>query len=77
MVFYLPSDCGEKLTLSITNLLALVVFQQVISDSMPPNGDEPPILGKVSCALLDVGMNLRIWPLITFLGRIVFARFDK
>ncbi|XP_072014713.1 neuronal acetylcholine receptor subunit alpha-9-like [Amphiura filiformis] len=45
MVFYLPSDCGEKLTLSITNLLALVVFQQMISETMPPSGDDAPILG--------------------------------
>ena len=46
MVFYLPPDCGEKLTLSITNLLALVVFQQMISETMPPSGDDAPILGN-------------------------------
>ena len=46
MVFYLPPDCGEKLTLSITNLLALVVFQQMISETMPPSSDDAPILGK-------------------------------
>ena len=46
LVFYLPPDCGEKLTLSITNLLALVVFQQIISENMPPSGDDSPIIGK-------------------------------
>ena len=46
-VFYLPPDCGEKLTLSITNLLALVVFQQMISETMPPSPDASPILGKI------------------------------
>ena len=45
LVFYLPADCGEKLTLSITNLLALVVFQQVIAETMPPSGDGSPIIG--------------------------------
>ena len=47
-VFYLPPDCGEKLTLSITNLLALVVFQQLISETMPPSPDASPIIGKES-----------------------------
>ena len=45
LVFYLPPECGEKLTLSITNLLALVVFQQVIAETMPPSGDGSPIVG--------------------------------
>ena len=48
LVFYLPPDCGEKLTLSITNLLALVVFQQIIAENMPPSGDDSPIIGKLS-----------------------------
>ena len=43
LVFYLPPDCGEKLTLSITNLLALVVFQQIIAENMPPSEDAPII----------------------------------
>ena len=46
LVFYLPPDCGEKLTLSITNLLALVVFQQLIAETMPPSGEGSPIIGK-------------------------------
>ena len=46
LVFYLPPDCGEKLTLSITNLLALVVFQQIIAENMPPSSDDSPIIGK-------------------------------
>ena len=48
LVFYLPPDCGEKLTLSITNLLALVVFQQLIAENMPPSSDDSPIIGKLS-----------------------------
>ena len=49
LVFYLPAECGEKLTLSITNLLALVVFQQVIVESMPPSGEGPPFIGTYLC----------------------------
>ncbi|XP_072014908.1 neuronal acetylcholine receptor subunit alpha-9-like [Amphiura filiformis] len=45
LVFYLPPDCGEKLTLSITNLLALVVFQQLIAENMPPTSDDSPVIG--------------------------------
>ncbi|XP_072030668.1 neuronal acetylcholine receptor subunit beta-4-like [Amphiura filiformis] len=45
MVFYLPPECGEKLTLSITNLLAMVVFQQLIAETMPPTGDDSPLIG--------------------------------
>ena len=47
LVFYLPPDCGEKLTLAITNLLALVVFQQVMAEHMPPSGDDSPIIGML------------------------------
>ena len=47
LVFYLPPDCGEKLTLSITNLLALVVFQQIIAENMPPSADDSPLIGKL------------------------------
>ena len=46
LVFWLPPDCGEKLTLSITNLLAMVVFQQLIAETMPPTADESPLLGR-------------------------------
>ena len=45
LVFYLPPDCGEKLTLSITNMLALVVFQQLIAQNMPPSSDQSPVIG--------------------------------
>ncbi|XP_072051148.1 neuronal acetylcholine receptor subunit alpha-9-like [Amphiura filiformis] len=45
LVFYLPPDCGEKLTLSITNLLALVVFQQLIAENMPPSSENSPVIG--------------------------------
>ena len=44
-VFYLPPESGEKVTLSITNLLALVVFEQTISATMPPSGGNSPVIG--------------------------------
>ncbi|XP_072046622.1 neuronal acetylcholine receptor subunit alpha-10-like [Amphiura filiformis] len=54
MVFYLPPDSGEKVTLCITNLLALVVFQQIISDNMPPSGAESPIIGSFFLSMITI-----------------------
>ncbi|XP_072023061.1 neuronal acetylcholine receptor subunit alpha-9-like [Amphiura filiformis] len=45
VVFYLPPDCGEKLTYSVTNLLALILFQQIIAVNIPPTSDDPPLIG--------------------------------
>ncbi|XP_072041536.1 neuronal acetylcholine receptor subunit alpha-3-like [Amphiura filiformis] len=45
VVFYLPSDCGEKLQYSATNLLALIVFQQIIAGNIPPTSDDSPLIG--------------------------------
>ena len=47
LVYYLPPESGEKVALSITNLLSLVVFQQIISDNMPPSGTEFPLIGML------------------------------
>ncbi|XP_077992710.1 neuronal acetylcholine receptor subunit beta-4-like [Glandiceps talaboti] len=46
VVFYLPSDCGEKMTLSISVLLAISVFNLLIFDIMPPTSDTIPLIGK-------------------------------
>ena len=54
LVFYLPPDCGEKLTLSITNLLALVVFQQNIAENMPPSAEDSPVVGKFKNHHFDI-----------------------
>ena len=45
-VFYLPTDAGEKMTLSISILLALVVFLLLISKILPPTSIVVPLIAK-------------------------------
>ena len=51
LVFYLPADAGEKLSLGITLLLSFSVFQLLLADSLPRSSDYTPILCKyaLSC----------------------------
>lgn len=46
LVFYLPSDSCEKITLSISVLLALSWFFLLLSDIMPPTSFVVPMIGK-------------------------------
>ncbi|XP_067660536.1 neuronal acetylcholine receptor subunit beta-3-like [Haliotis asinina] len=44
MVFYLPPDSGEKVSLGVTVLLAFSVFQLMIAEDMPTSSSAMPIL---------------------------------
>ncbi|XP_019622605.1 PREDICTED: neuronal acetylcholine receptor subunit alpha-9-like [Branchiostoma belcheri] len=44
--FCLPPDSGEKLSLSITMLLSLVVFMQLVADSLPATSTTIPLIGQ-------------------------------
>ena len=46
LVFLLPPDSGEKVSLSVTMLLSSTVFLLVIADSMPVQSDVIPHIGK-------------------------------
>lgn len=43
--FYLPADSGEKVSLGVTVLLALTVFQLMVAESMPPS-ESVPLIGR-------------------------------
>ena len=44
MVFLLPTESGEKVSLGITNYLALVLTQQLVGELIPPASDRLPII---------------------------------
>ena len=46
LVFYLPPESGEKMSLGITVLLSLTVFLMLVADRMPATSDTIPLIGK-------------------------------
>ena len=46
LVFLLPPDSGERVSLSVTMLLSLTVFLLIIAESMPVQSDVIPLIGK-------------------------------
>ncbi|XP_038059338.1 neuronal acetylcholine receptor subunit beta-4-like [Patiria miniata] len=46
LVFYLPADAQEKITLSISILLALIVFLLLIPSIIPPTSTTLPLIGR-------------------------------
>jgi hypothetical protein len=52
--FLIPADRGEKTGVGVTTLLSMTVFLMVIADSMPPNSDAVPLIGKLPFAASKV-----------------------
>ncbi|XP_075265549.1 neuronal acetylcholine receptor subunit beta-2-like [Convolutriloba macropyga] len=46
VIFLLPSECGEKLSFSITLFLALYINQVIVSEFLPPSADTYPLIAK-------------------------------
>ena len=46
LVYLLPPESGEKVSLQITVLLSFAVFQVVVTNSMPHTSDIIPVMGK-------------------------------
>uniref|UniRef100_G3W2V9 Cholinergic receptor nicotinic alpha 10 subunit n=1 Tax=Sarcophilus harrisii TaxID=9305 RepID=G3W2V9_SARHA len=45
LAFHLPADSGEKVSLGVTVLLALTVFQLLLAENMPP-AESVPLIGE-------------------------------
>ncbi|XP_071478317.1 neuronal acetylcholine receptor subunit alpha-9-like [Diadema antillarum] len=44
-VFLVPPESGEKISFAVANLLSAILFQQLVSEFMPPLGSSIPLLG--------------------------------
>ncbi|XP_070534635.1 neuronal acetylcholine receptor subunit alpha-2-like [Ptychodera flava] len=53
-VFWLPPDCGERLSFAVSLLVALSVFQLLVGDTLPTNSNYGSLLGIM--LLFDMGM---------------------
>ncbi|XP_059080773.1 neuronal acetylcholine receptor subunit alpha-7-like isoform X1 [Tigriopus californicus] len=57
--FTLPPDSGEKLSLGVTVLLSLTVFQQNVSEAMPITSLQVPLLGTYfNCIMFMVASSV-------------------
>jgi len=46
LVFFLPPESGEKVSLSVTVLLAMTVYQLLIAETIPATSEVIPLIGK-------------------------------
>uniref|UniRef100_A0A673XMQ0 Cholinergic receptor, nicotinic, alpha 10a n=1 Tax=Salmo trutta TaxID=8032 RepID=A0A673XMQ0_SALTR len=58
--FYLPADSGEKVSLGVTVMLALTVFQLLVAETMPPS-ENVPLIGKYYMTMITASTALTIF----------------
>ncbi|CAH2236342.1 jg10723 [Pararge aegeria aegeria] len=58
LVFYVPSESGEKVTLGISALLSMTVFLMTIRDTLPPT-EKTPLISKM-IKVCDFDTDLRL-----------------
>ncbi|KAL4227369.1 Neuronal acetylcholine receptor subunit alpha-7 [Mactra antiquata] len=52
LLFLLPPDAGEKISLGVTILLSLMVFLLLVAETMPPTSDALPLIGIYFCCIM-------------------------
>ncbi len=45
LMFYLPPESGEKVSLGVTVMLTLAVFLLLVAETMPPQSESIPLIG--------------------------------
>ena len=64
--FIVSTESGERISLVITNLLALTVFMLIVADILPPTSEVVPLISTfLTCSIVEVWnyrMNLKINP---------------
>uniref|UniRef100_A0A8C5H0N9 Neuronal acetylcholine receptor subunit alpha-7 n=1 Tax=Gouania willdenowi TaxID=441366 RepID=A0A8C5H0N9_GOUWI len=59
LVFLLPADSGEKISLGITVLLSLTVFMLLVAEIMPATSDSVPLIAQYfASTMIIVGMSV-------------------
>nr|KAG5705934.1 hypothetical protein BaRGS_010824 [Batillaria attramentaria] len=76
--FILPPDAGEKIGLEITVLLALAVFQLLLSEAMPPSSETFPMIGVYfACSMMLVMLSTIITVLVLNVHHTEHKRLPK
>ncbi|OBS69685.1 hypothetical protein A6R68_01774, partial [Neotoma lepida] len=59
LVFLLPADSGEKISLGITVLLSLTVFMLLVAEIMPATSDSVPLIAQYfASTMIIVGLSV-------------------
>lgn len=66
--FFIPIECGERISFIITVLLSMTVFLLLVAENIPPTSDAVPVISiyftasivEVSLALIATGVSLRL-----------------
>ncbi|KAL3311285.1 Neuronal acetylcholine receptor subunit alpha-3 [Cichlidogyrus casuarinus] len=59
MVFTLPPDAGEKISLGVTTLLSLTMFLQMVADKLPQTSESIPLIGVYfSCIMILCSLSI-------------------
>uniref|UniRef100_A0A915CQG9 Uncharacterized protein n=1 Tax=Ditylenchus dipsaci TaxID=166011 RepID=A0A915CQG9_9BILA len=70
LVFYLPSDSGEKIALCISILVALTVFFLLLTEIIPATSISLPLIGKyLLFTMIMVTLSVLITVIILFMRR--------
>ncbi|XP_048107923.1 neuronal acetylcholine receptor subunit alpha-7 isoform X2 [Alosa alosa] len=65
LVFLLPADSGEKISLGITVLLSLTVFMLLVAEIMPATSDSVPLIAQYfSSTMMIVGLSVVVTVLV-------------
>ncbi|CAL8381333.1 unnamed protein product [Arctogadus glacialis] len=60
LVFLVPADSGEKISLGITVLLSLTVFMLLMAEIMPATSDSVPLIAEYfATTMVIVGLSLK------------------
>ncbi|XP_076443929.1 acetylcholine receptor subunit alpha-type acr-16-like [Babylonia areolata] len=59
LLFLLPPDAGEKISLGTTILLSLMVFLLLVAETMPPTSDAVPLIGiYFACIMIMCSLSV-------------------